>query len=194
MSQPFDRAATADCPGDPDSSLGEFWVKDPFQINWENNLSSYERNRAFLNLGGKHFLEISHLTSADSDGDARACVAADLDGDGREELIVRQTGGGGVLIYENRFPSGNWLEVSLRGVESNRRGIGARLIAELDGRQIVRDQFPVNSYRSQATNRVHFGLGTSKKVERLTVRWPSGKVQVVNNLVGGQLHTIEESD
>ena len=75
MSQPFDRAATADCPGDPDSSLGEFWVKDPFQINWENNLSSYERNRAFLNLGGKHFLEISLLTSADSDGDARACVA-----------------------------------------------------------------------------------------------------------------------
>ena len=127
MSQPFDRAATADCPGEPDPSLGEFWVKDPFQINWENNLSSYERNRAFLNVGGKHFLEISHLTSADSDGDARACVAADLDGDGREELIVRQSGGGGILIFENRFPAGNWLEVVLQGKESNRHGIGARL-------------------------------------------------------------------
>ena len=182
MSQPFDRAATADCPGDPDPSLGEFWVKDPFQINWENNLSSYERNRAFLNVGGKHFLEISHLTSADRDGD------------GREELIVRQTGGGGVLIYENRFPAGNWVEVVLRGKESNRHGIGARLTAELDGRQIVRDQFPVNSYRSQASNRVHFGLGPAKQVKRLTIRWPSGKVQVVNNLVGGEAHIIEESD
>ena len=194
MSQPFDRAATADCPGDPDPSLGEFWVKDPFQINWENNLSSYERNRAFLNVGGKHFLEISHLTSADSDGDARACVAADLDGDGREELIVRQSGGGGILIFENRFPAGNWLEVVLQGKESNRHGIGARLTAELDGRQIVRDQFPVNSYRSQASNRVHFGLGPAKQVKRLTIRWPSGKVQILSDLEGGRSHIIKESD
>ena len=193
MSQPFNRSATASCPGAPDPSLGEFWVEDPFRINWENNLSSYERNRAFLSMEGESFLEISHLTGADSDGDARACVAADLEGDGRQELIVRQTGGGAVLIFENRFPAGNWVAVRLRGTTSNRHGIGARLVAEAGGRLIVRHQFPVNSYRSQASNAIHFGLGSAKQVDRLTIRWPSGQIQVLENLEIKKLHYISES-
>ena len=168
-------------------------MEDPFRINWENNLSSYERNRAFLSMGGESFLEISHLTGADSDGDARACVAADLEGDGREELIVRQTGGGAVLIFENRFPAGNWVAVRLRGTTSNRHGIGARLVAEVGGRLIVRHQFPVNSYRSQASNSIHFGLGSAKQVDRLTIRWPSGHIQVIENLEIKKLHYISES-
>ena len=193
MSQPFDRSATASQPGTLDPELGEFWVDDPFQINWENNLSSYERNRAFLNAGGKGFLEISHLTGADSDGDGRACVAADLDGDGREELLVRQAGGGTLQIYENHFPAGNWVEVILQGTRSNRQGIGARLVAEAGGRRIPRDQFPVNSYRSQASNRVHFGVGTATALDRLTIQWPSGVTQIVNNLDLGKIHRIVET-
>ena len=144
-------------------------------------------------MGGESFLEISHLTGADSDGDARACVAADLEGDGREELIVRQTGGGAVLIFENRFPAGNWVAVRLRGTTSNRHGIGARLVAEVGGRLIVRHQFPVNSYRSQASNSIHFGLGSAKQVDRLTIRWPSGHIQVIENLEIKKLHYISES-
>ncbi|MEO1843223.1 MAG: CRTAC1 family protein [Akkermansiaceae bacterium] len=193
MSQPYDRSATANCPGSLDGDLGEFWVEDPFKINWENNLSSYERNRAFLNVGGETFLEISHLTGADSDGDGRACVAADLDGDGQEELIVRQSGGGALLVFENRFPAKNWIEINLRGKASNRLGIGARLVAEVGGRKIVRDQFPVNSYRSQASSRVHFGLGTAEKIDRLTIRWPSGEIQILTDLKAGKSHRINES-
>ena len=192
MSQPFDRSATAEQPGEIDPELGEFWVKDPFQINFENNLSSFERNRAFLNLGGRKFLEISRLTGADSDGDGRAVVAADLDSDGREELIVRQSGGGPLLIYRNQFPSGNWLEITLRGKTSNSHGIGARLIAEVGGKRLVRDQFPVNSYRSQASNRVHFGLGPAEKIDQLTIHWPSGSKQILKTIDSNQHLTIEE--
>ena len=179
-------------PGELDTDLGEFWVEDPFKINWENNLSSYERNRAFLNLGGKEFLEISRLTGADSDGDGRSVVAADLDGDGREELIVRQSGGGPLKIFANRFPAGNWVEISLRGSPSNHRGIGARLVAEVGQRRIARDQFPVNSYRSQANNRVHFGLGEAEQIDRLTIRWPSGKIQTLKNVRKNQHIFIKE--
>lgn len=192
MSQPFDRSATCERPGELDPELGEFWVEDPFKINWENNLSSYERNRAFLNLGGKEFLEISHLTGADSDGDGRAVVAADLDGDGREELIVRQSGGGPLKVFANRFPTGNWVEISLRGSSSNHRGIGARLVAEVGQQRLARDQFPVNSYRSQASNRVHFGLADAEQIDRLTIRWPSGKTQTRKNVRKNQHIFIEE--
>jgi hypothetical protein len=193
VSQPFDRSATAGRPGDLDEELKEFWVEDPFRINWENNLSSYERNRAFLNLEGKNFLEISFLTGADSDGDGRSVVAADLEGDGKLDLIVRQTGGGPLLIFENKIPAGNYLSVVLRGRESNKSGIGARLTARVGNRKIPRDLFPVNSYRSQAANCVHFGLGEADKVDQLTIRWPSGKTQVLENIEGNRRLIIEET-
>ena len=40
---------------------------------------------------------------------------------------------------------------------------------------------------------LHFGLGNLKKVDRLTIDWPSGIVQQLTNLNGGQLHTITEA-
>ena len=49
------------------------------------------------------------------------------------DLIVRQAGGGPLLLYENRMPRKNYLTVSLRGRASNRQGIGARLTAEVGG-------------------------------------------------------------
>jgi len=192
VSQPFDRSATCEQPGEIDPKLGEFWVKDPFQINFENNLSSYERNRAFLNVNGKGFLEISHLTGADSDGDGRAVVAADLRGTGQMDLIVRQTGGAPLRIYENQFPGGNYLDVRLKGTPSNRLGIGARLEARIGDRKIYRDQFPVNSYRSQAPNRVHFGIGQAEKIDELIIRWPSGKTQTLRDIRHNQHLVITE--
>ena len=38
----------------------------------------------------------------------------------------------------------------------------------------------------------HFGLGTATQVTTLTVYWPSGKVQTVNNIVANQKITVTE--
>jgi hypothetical protein len=58
-------------------------------------------------------------------------VAADFRNTGRADLIVRQSGGGALYLYENRLPPAYHLTVTLRGSASNRRGIGARLTAEV---------------------------------------------------------------
>ena len=107
-----------------------------------HNLSAYERKRAFLNVEGKDFLDISYLTGADSDGDGRAVVAGDFRNDGRLDLVVRQVGGGPVLLFENQFPKAHYLTVSLRGTASNRLGIGARLTATVAGRDLTREALP----------------------------------------------------
>lgn len=184
VSQPHDRAALCDAPGRPDPKLGEFWEQNPWNIAVRHNLSAYEQNHAFLNVGGENFLDISALTGADVDGDSRASVAADFDNDGRQDLALRQVGGGPLKIFRNRFPQRNYLVVSLRGTRSNRLGIGARLTAHTGGRQIVRELYPVNSFHSQAPSQVHFGLGGAEDVDRLTVQWPSGLEQVFKNLRG----------
>jgi hypothetical protein len=189
VSQPQDRKASIPAPGKVDASLGEFWVENPWSIVTQgHNLSAFERNRVYFNVpgpgGGRDFLDVSHLSGADSDGDGRCVVAADFRNNGKQDLVVRQVGGGALLFYENNLPTGNYLEVSLRGRKSNRLGIGARLTARVRGQNLVREMYPINSFRSQMPNIVHFGLGSARRVERLTVQWPSGQKQVLTNLAG----------
>jgi hypothetical protein len=83
--------------------------------------------------------------------------------------------------------------VSLRGKQSNRLGVGARLRAVVDGQQLVREMYPVNSYRSQMPNLVHFGLGDAERVDRLEIRWPSGKKQVFTDLKA-DAHIVVDED
>jgi hypothetical protein len=183
VTQPCDRAATIPAPGKVDQSLNEFWVENPWDIvKHGHNLSAYERNRTWLNLRGQNFLDMSYLTGMDSDGDGRCVVAGDFHNNGRLDVIVRQVGGGPLLLFENRFPQRHYMKVTLRGQQSNRQGIGARLTAVVNGQQLVREMFPINSYRSQMPNIAHFGLGDAAKVEKLTIRWPSGKEQVFTDL------------
>jgi len=193
VSQPFKQGAEIPLPGKLDKDLGEFWSTNPWSIVSEgNNLSAFERNRAFLNVKGQDFLDISHLTGADSDGDGRSVVAADFRNVGMPDLIVRQAGGGPLLLYENRLPRKHYLTVTLRGRQSNRQGVGARLTATVGGRQIVRELFPASGYRSQAPNQVHFGLADDSAVDTLTIRWPSGKVQVLTGLAADRHVVIDE--
>ncbi len=182
-------------PGRLDEKLREFWVGNPWQIvAFGHNLSAFERNRAFWNVAGQNFLEISYLTGADHDGDGRCVVAADFRNSGQLDLIVRQAGGGPLLYYENQMPRRNYLSISLRGTTSNRRGIGARIVATVGGRSLVRELFPANSYMSQAPAMVHFGLGEDDQVDRLTIRWPSGKIQEFTNLQANRHLLITEGD
>jgi hypothetical protein len=193
VSQPCNRGAAIATPGKLDSSLSEFWVENPWQIIARgHNLSCFERKRVYLNVKGNAFLDISHLTGADNDGDGRAVVAADFRNCGMVDLIVRQAGGGALLLYENRLPPKHYLKVSLRGSKSNRQGIGARVTAVVKGQQIVREMFPGNGFRSQAPNIVHLGLADEQVVDRLTIRWPSGKVQVLEGVKGDRHIVVDE--
>ena len=194
MSQPFDRGAVCPAPAELDEELDEFWSGSAWRISSNHNLSGYERNRTYLNNGNGDFVDISHVTGTDSDGDGRSSVAVDLNHDGRLELVVRQVGGGPLKIFNNNFPKKQWIQVSLRGKESNRQGIGARLVAEVGNRQIVREIFPANSYLSQSPATAHFGLGSNDKVDTLTIRWPNGKEQIVKDISTNQHLIIREGD
>ena len=195
MSQPFQRGCQVPAPSKLDDELGEFWSGNPFDIAKDHNLSGYERNRTYLNAGGTNFVDISHITGSDSDGDGRCVVATDVDNDGRQDLIVRQAGGGALKVFHNRFPKKNWLRVTLRGTKSNRLGIGARLIARIGDQQIVRELYPVNSYRSQSPTEVHFGLADAKELASLSILWPSGTRQSLTHVAANQrLEIVEKAD
>jgi hypothetical protein len=193
VSQPFDRGCKVCAPGQVDTDLKEFWVENPWDIPSQgHNLSAFERKRLFLNVQGQDFLDVSHLSGADNKGDGRSVVAADFRNCGRLDLLVRQAGGGPLHLYENRFPPRHYLEVTLRGRTSNRQGVGARLEATAGALRQVREMYPHNTYRSQTPNRVHFGLADAATVDRLVVRWPSGKVQEFDKVPADRHVVIDE--
>lgn len=195
MSQPFDQQCQVPSLRALDDDKGEFWVSNPWQFSSSGeNLSAYERNGIFLNLGGGAFHDISHVSGANSDGDGRTVVAWDITGDGMPELLVRQAGGGALLVLENNFPKANWLNVSLRGKESNRFGIGAKLTCEVAGRVIRRELYPTVNFLGQKPSAVHFGLSDAEAIERLTITWPSGQEQVLEGIAINQHVVIVEGD
>jgi hypothetical protein len=148
----------------------------------------------FVNTGGlQPFLEISFATGADIDSDGRGAVAADFDRDGAPDLLVSSVGGGPLRLFLNRIPAeGRRVRVDLVGVESNRPAIGSRVIAEVGGRRIVRDLFAANAGVSQSPPELLLGVGAAERIDRLSVRWPSGKVQEFTDLPAESRITITE--
>ena len=193
VSQPLNRYSKIEALGELDHEAGEFWVENPFMMmGIRANLSSYERNRAFLNVDGESFIDVSFASAVDIDSDSRSVIAADFNRDGATDLLVGSVGGGPLRLFLNRFPKQNSARIELVGVESNRAAIGARLVAHVGSRQIVRDVFPANGFMGQGPVEVMLGLGSAKRIDRLQVRWPNGKTQEFTDLSADQTLIITE--
>ena len=125
----------------------------------------------------------------------RGSAAADYDNDGDMDIAVSVSGGPLQLLRND--PRGgrgaHWLGIALTGRKPNTQGIGARLTAELpSGRKLVRTVQAGSSYLSSSDPRVLFGLGEETSVRTLTIRWPSGTVQTLENMPAGRYVTIAE--
>ena len=70
---------------------------------------------------------------------------------------------------------GNWIELKLIGTKSNRDGIGARVQVQTAGLTQIRELDGGNGYAGESSRRLHFGIGTASKIDRLQIRWPSGR-------------------
>ncbi|HEV8579058.1 MAG TPA: CRTAC1 family protein [Thermoanaerobaculia bacterium] len=138
-----------------------------------------QRNQILENLGNGKFRE-DKGTGMDVVRASRGLASGDLDGDGDLDVAVVDMNEP-CEVYENTGASGSWLLVDIAAGSGNRFGIGSRLELESGGKRQIRDVKTASSYLSQNALAVHFGLGKSDKVDRLTVRRP-GKVQVFMGL------------
>ena len=194
-SQPFNTETRHAAPRKVDDSLGEFWLANPWEFEKKENavnLSMYERNRLYLNQGGGDLVDASHGSGVDLDSDTRAVAVGDLNEDGRPDMIVRNVGGGPLRVFINRSKAEGGIRVTLRGTKSNSDGIGAQLFLEVGDRVLYREHFPQNSMIAQSANETIFGLGGYDGPTKLTIRWPSGIEQVVENLKPGRVEIVEK--
>jgi hypothetical protein len=101
---------------------------------------------------------------------------------------------GGYRLYRNVLANGNhWIEVDLQGTRSNRDGIGAIVRVTAGGVTQMRLQDGGQHNRCQNHSRLHFGLAKNTRIDRISVRWPSGTVQELADLKADRVLRIVEA-
>jgi hypothetical protein len=122
---------------------------------------------------------------------------ADIDQDGDLDLVVMNLGDPPTL-YRNSASGRdgvNFLNVRLKGTRSNRYGIGAVVRVDLtDGRTMMRTLTPHNGYLESDAPELNFGLGEADSVMAVSVQWPSGTLQVLENVAANRRLEIEEAE
>ena len=154
-----------------------------------------EPNTVFRNLGHGKFADVSGAAGPDFQQAAahRGAAFGDIDNDGRVDAVVSVLGGN-VELFHNISETGNhWILLKLVGTKSNRMGIGAQIhIVTDDGRQQWNEVTTAVGYASSSDSRVHFGLGHSRIVKDVDIRWPSGTRQHLHNVAADRILTIDE--
>lgn len=98
----------------------------------------------------------------------------------------------GNIIMMNAGNTNKWLKVTLKGTQSNRNGIGARVEIYGSWGKQIRDIQSGTGFGNMSTLNAHFGIGQATTITKVIVRWPSGVVDVINNVTPNtRLNVIE---
>ena len=138
---------------------------------------------------------------AQAAGRGNQVAAADFDNDGFVDLAITNGAGpppfadrGRLQLLRNRGNANHWLQLILVGQRSNRDGVGATVTLTAGGRTQHRHQGGGAHSFSQDQQRIHFGIGSQTQIERVTINWPSGVRQTLEQPAIDQLLTVREPE
>ena len=149
-----------------------------------------EPNSIFRNAGDGTFVDVSAAAGTDFQTPRahRGAVAADLDNDGRLDVVTSSLGDRAEVWHNTTAPSGRWIGVKLRGTKGTRDAVGARVRI---GRQL-QTVATTAGYASSVHAPVHFGVGSLERIARIEITWPGGATQVLENVPTNQVVEVKE--
>ncbi|MGA2433982.1 MAG: CRTAC1 family protein [Bryobacteraceae bacterium] len=155
-----------------------------------------QEHSLFRGLGNMKFEDVSRAAGPffDVKTVGRGAAFADYDNDGKIDAFIVNLGAPAVLLHNTSPAPNHWISVRLIGKKgkSNRDGIGAQVEVLAGGKHQQRERMAGSGYLSQDDGRVHFGLGPAAKIDKLTVTWPDGTKQTIENVAADRILTVEE--
>jgi hypothetical protein len=154
-----------------------------------------EPNTLFRNLGKGKFENVSATAGPDFQVPAghRGAAFGDLDNDGRIDAVISVLNGQAKIFHNTTRNGNHWILLKLRGTESNRMGIGAKIrLTTADGAVQYNHVTTSVGYASSSDSRVHFGLGANAAAKEIQITWPSGIQQVLHDVMADRVVTITE--
>ena len=167
---------------------------DIFKSNGELKHLYGHEDQLLENIGNEKFIDISLERGEyfEKEYVGRGTCIGDTDNDGDMDVLVMNLNDKCRLLRNNKGNQNNWLTLLLIGTSSNRDGIGARIRISADGEEQIAQKKSTTGYISCNDPRIHFGIGGSETVEMIEIKWPSGKVQVLENISANQIVDITE--
>ena len=123
---------------------------------------------------------------------SRGLAVGDLFNDGNMDVVIGDLDGGPMVLRNRGVAGRHWISFGLAGTKSNRLALGARIKIVAGGVTQTQEIHSGGSYLSQHDLRVHFGLGSSTKVETVEVRWPSGATETLKSLAADSFYAVLE--
>ena len=141
----------------------------------QHGLNGWERKILFRNNGDGTFTDVAWVNGADLTADGRALARLDIDGDGREDLVLRNYHQPAALLRHDGS-GGHWLALRLIGVRSNRDAVGTRIRVRTGDHWQTRVVSAGSGYLSAHSLLQHVGLGPAPRADAVEITWPSGNV------------------
>ncbi|ELS00471.1 Ca2+-binding protein, RTX toxin [Xenococcus sp. PCC 7305] len=176
-----------------------------------NSYATYDQpNILYENQGDGTFIKVTLAGGAQSESvgpvwldfeTGSKLATADVNNDGAIDIFSSSTItksprktylGNTSQLFENQGNNNNWLQIKLVGIESNRDGIGAQVRVTSGGTTQLREQNSGTHNFAQNDQRLHFGLGQDEQINRVEIKWPSGRTQILNNVSVNQILTVTE--
>jgi hypothetical protein len=130
----------------------------------------------YRNLGSGSFEDVSHLAgpAVAEKHSSRGAAFGDFDNDGDVDVLVMNMDEPPSLLRNELKSEHAWVKIALAGTKSNRSAIGAVVTVHAGGKTQTAAVLSQSSFLSMNDLRLHFGLGDTRAVEKVVVRWPSG--------------------
>ncbi|HEY6491248.1 MAG: CRTAC1 family protein [Terracidiphilus sp.] len=153
-----------------------------------------QEHTLFRGLGNDRFEDVSRDAGPvlSTRTVARGACFADYDNDGKVDAFLVNLGAKGTLVHNTSTNTGHWVAIQLKGTKSNRDGIGTKVEVYAGGKRWTQERVAGSGYLSQNEERMHFGLGAAATVDKIVVRWPSGREQTLENQGADRVLHIEE--
>jgi len=179
--------------GDRDLFIACGHVLDKIQLI-DDRTAFKVRNILLMNTGDKRFVDVSKRCGDGLDPveSSRGAGFDDLDNDGDVDAAVLNDNAPPTIIRNETATGDSWLQVQLRGVTSNRDGVGARVRVVAGDLVQAAEVHSGRSYQSHFGSRLHFGLGKHRRVDRIEVRWIGGGTDVVTDVAANQTLVLRE--
>ncbi|WP_348267792.1 FG-GAP-like repeat-containing protein [Edaphobacter paludis] len=193
----FWRQVVAKSPEDATPSLAyeRGWNAINELIRADSSWNAYERNVVFANNRDGTFSEVSGIVGLDFLEDSRSFALADIDHDGRLEVILKNRNAPQLRVLHNAMKElGDSIAFRLRGHKSNRDAIGAAITVETGTITQTKYLQAGSGFLAQHSKEVFFGVGRPQGTLRAKVRWPSGLVQQFESLPVNHRIEIEEDN
>jgi len=182
---------------DNDGHKDLFYVNGHIFDNVESfdNTSTYEGYPVLLrNTGSGKFQNVSRiagdLMKVKSVG--RGVALDDLDNDGRIDIVILNSRRPPTILRNVSETGNHWLQIELRGVKTNRDGVGARVRVTAGDLVEIDEKHSGRGYQGHFGSRLHFGLGNRTRVDHIEIRWIGGGTDVFENVAVDQLVTLTE--